>query len=127
MRGLLLVVLSACTQGPAVACDTSTLYGAHGWTLDSPAGTTFQPTVIFDDPSGEHPDECYYTRNQGDAVCTEEGGWVDNNPGAQEGTIDVTPFDHACGTFTVDSTYTLQYSFKKVPGILWIEAWSNDD
>ncbi len=119
---LLAVALAACETAPV--CDNSLLYRDSGFTLASPAGTTFLPTVIFADPDGQHPDTCHYARNQGDAVCTETGGWVDNSPGAKDGTITVTPFDHACGGFAVGGTYTLSYSFTQMPGILWIQSWS---
>jgi hypothetical protein len=122
------VATTACTSGPETPCDRSLLFGDHGFTLASPAGTQFAPTVVFADADdGGHPDSCHYSRNQGDEVCTEDGGWVDNNPGERAGTITVTPFDHACGSFQTGSSYTLQYSFDHVPGILWIMAWSNND
>jgi hypothetical protein len=118
--------MASCTSGPAVPCDQSLLYRDSGFTLASPAGTSFAPTVIFSDPDGEHPDECHYARNQGDEVCTEVGGWVDLNPGEKDGMIDVTPRAHACGGFASDSTYSLVYSFTKIPGILWIQTWSDN-
>ena len=94
----------SCTSAPAVPCDQSLLYRDSGFTLASPAGTSFAPTVIFSDPDGQRPDECHYARNQGDAVCTEPGGWVDLDPGAKDGMITVTPHAHACGGFATDST-----------------------
>ena len=126
-----LVILLACigTQGcmsTAPSCDASLLYRDSGFELESPAGTTFAPTVIFSDPDGEHPDTCHYARNQGDAACTEDGGWIDESPGNKDGMITVTPFDHACGGFAVGSSYSLAYSFTKFPGILWIQAWSDN-
>jgi|GEM_PF-4096916 len=118
--------MAGCTSGPSVSCDRSLLYRDSGFTLSSPAGTTFRPTVIFTDPDGQRPDECHYARNQGDEVCTEEGGWVDLNPGEKDGTLSVTPHSHACGGFATESTYSLMYSFTKIPGILWIEHWSDN-
>lgn len=128
MRALpaIVMALGGCTAAPDVACDSSLLYRDSGFTLASPPGTSFAPTVIFSDPDGARPDECHYARNQGDEVCTEPGGWVDLTPGEKDGTIQVTPHDHACGGFSVDSTYSLAYSFTKVQGILWIEAWSDN-
>jgi hypothetical protein len=123
--GAILIVLGACTA-PDVPCDQSLLYRDSGYTLSSPPGTSFAPTVIFSDPDGERPDECHYARNQGDQVCTEPGGWVDLNPGAKDGTLMVTPHEHACGGFAVESSYSLTYSFTKIQGILWIETWSNN-
>jgi hypothetical protein len=112
--------------GSSPDCAASLLDRVSGYTLQSPAGTTFRPTVIFSDVDDQYPAYCHYARNQGDNVCTEPGDWVDNSPGKQEGTITVIPRSHACGSFSVDKTYTLQYSFTKYPGILWIEAWSNN-
>ena len=115
----------ACSPlGPA--CSASLLYRASGYTLQSPAGTSFKPTVIFSDPDGQYPEDCHYARNQGDAVCTEPGAWVDNTPGMKDGTVTVRPRSHACGGYAVGSSYTLQYSFTKYPGILWIEGWSSN-
>lgn len=120
-----LVVAAACSPaGPP--CDASLLYRASGYTLKSPAGTSFAPTVIFSDPDGQYPDDCHYARNQGDTVCTEAGAWVDATPGQKDGTITVSPRGHACGGYAVGSTYVLQYSFTKYPGILWIQGWSNN-
>ena len=116
--------VAACQQAPV--CNDSLLYRDSGFTLASPAGTTFSPTVIFSDPDGAHPDACHYARDQGDAACTETGGWIDNTPGQKDGTVTVTPVDHACGGFAVGSSYTLTYSFTRIPGILWIEAWSDN-
>ena len=82
--------------------------------------------MIFSDPDGQRPGECHYARNQGDAFCTEPGGWIDLNPGAKDGRIQVTPHSHACGGFAVDGTYELAYSFTRVQGLLWIETWSSN-
>ena len=122
--GALALVVGACTETPDVPCDQSLLYREGGYTLAAPAGTTTAPTVIFGDPDGARPGECHYARNQGDEFCTEPGGWVDMNPGAMDGKITVTPHQHACAGFVVDSTYLLGYSFTMVPGRLWIEVWS---
>lgn len=124
--GWILGVVAACTQSPDVPCDQSLLDRESGFTLASPAGTQFPPTVIFGEPEGNHPDVCHYARNQGDEVCTEGGGWVDQSPGAKDGTILITPFEHGCGGFAVGSNYQLMYSFTKIPGILWIEHWSDN-
>jgi len=124
---LVVIGLAACTTGPDVPCDASYLYRATGFQLAAPPNTTFAPTVIFSDPDGAHPDVCHYARNQGDEVCTEAGGWVDLTPGSMDGMLQVTPVDHACGSFAVGSTYTLAYSFTKVPSLLWIESWSDNN
>jgi hypothetical protein len=127
LLGLLALTGAACgASSSSPNCAASLLYRSSGYTLKSPAGTTFQPTVIFSDVDAQYPDFCHYARNQGDAVCTEPGDWIDNTPGQKDGTIAVTPRSRACGTFSVGQAYTLQYSFTKYPGILWIEGWSNN-
>jgi hypothetical protein len=118
--------LSAACGGSGPDCAASLLFGDSGFTLKSPAGTSFRPTVIFSDVDEQYPDYCHYARNQGDAVCTEPGDWIDNTPGQKEGTITVIPRSHACGGFSVGKAYTLQYSFTKYTGILWIETWSSN-
>jgi hypothetical protein len=118
------VALAACE--PAPDCSSSLLYGDTGFRLASPVGTTFFPTATFSDPSGQAPESCHYARNQGDEVCTEDGLWIDMNPGERAGTVEVTPLNHACGGFVVGSSYDLVYSFDQVPGFLWIEYWSNN-
>jgi hypothetical protein len=124
--GLAAALASAACGGSAPNCSASLLYRASGYTLKAPAGTTFQPTVIFSDVDDQYPDFCHYARNQGDAVCTEPGDWIDNSPGQKDGTVNVIPRSHACGNFSAEQSYKLQYSFTKYPGILWIEGWSNN-
>ncbi len=124
--GLIVALASAACAGSSLDCSTSLLYRDSGYTLESPAGTTFRPTVIFSDVDDQYPDYCHYARNQGGSACTEPGDWIDNTPGQKDGTVTVIPRSHACGSFTVNQSYTLQYSFTKYPGILWIEAWSSN-
>ena len=120
-----LLLASACSPaGPA--CDASILFRASGYTLKSPSGTTSAPTVIFSDQDAQYPDYCHYARNQGDAFCTEAGDWIDATPGKKDGTVTVIPRGHACGGYAVGSSYTLQYSFTRYPGILWIQGWSDN-
>ncbi len=121
-----IVCVASCISEPAVPCDQSLLHRDSGFTLASPAGTMFKPTVIFSDPDGQRPDQCHYARNQGDEVCTEPGNWVDLNPGDKDGMLTVTPRSHACGGFAINGTYTLAYSFTKIQGLLWIESWSDN-
>jgi hypothetical protein len=127
LAGLVLALATAaCGSAGGPDCAASLLYRASGYTLKSPAGTTFQPTVIFSDVDEQYADYCHYARNQGDTVCTEPGDWIDNAPGQMDGTLTVIPRTHACGTFTAGQSYQLQYSFTKYPGILWIESWSSN-
>ncbi len=124
--GLMVALASAACGGSSPDCSASLLYRASGYTLKAPPGTTFQPTVIFSDVDDQYPAYCHYARNQGDVVCTEPGDWIDKTPGQKDGTITVIPRSHACGNFSVGQSYTLQYSFTKYPGILWIEGWSSN-
>ncbi len=119
------LAVAAC-GGSGPDCSASLLYRDSGYTLQSPAGTTFRPTVIFSSVDDQYPDYCHYARNQGDAVCTEPGDWIDDTPGLRDGTVTVIPRSHACGSYRAAQAYTLHYSFTKYPGILWIEGWSNN-
>ncbi|HSI05658.1 MAG: hypothetical protein ACAI38_24380 [Myxococcota bacterium] len=121
---LMALLVGCAAEGPD--CAASLLYRESGYTLASPVGTEDAPTVIFSDPSGQAPDACHYARNQGDEFCTEDGGWVDKNPGQRTGIVTVTPLNHACGGYVVGSSYDLSYSFDQVPSLLWIEGWSNN-